>query len=387
MKRGLCALATALLLGLCAPGVAQEALTVYVSAEAMPLETAKQLTALLQREAASAQVELIAEEETDVTLRALVLRDEAPQLAICSPEEARLYAREGMLAAQAMPDDARVAQQVLSACAQDGVLFILPLQARHRRLAVNRRMLDEQHLSELLDARAHPVWYPLELQQALEALYDGDTPAMELWPPEPDTCAGLEALVQALFGGAFLSEDGQVCQADCGSAAAALEWLQDMLEGGQIGWAQSREEALEHFLAGETAVFIDWMDADERASRARIRESGLELCTLPYPSSTGMPVHSFEVIGAAALLTGDAQTDALAKAAAAFLAQDAQVQQILGERGIEEDGAVWLPAVGAHPQGTLLRTLLCDALRGTLMEGRSAASAMRGVTQALDAAR
>ena len=54
---------------------------------------------------------------------------------------------------------------------------------------------------------------------------------------------------------------------------------------------------------------------------------------------------------------------------------------------MEEDGAVWLPAVGAHPQGTLLSTLLCDALRGTLMEGRSAASAMRGVTQALDAAR
>ncbi|MGN0759748.1 MAG: hypothetical protein ACI4MU_11205, partial [Candidatus Ventricola sp.] len=101
----------------------------------------------------------------------------------------------------------------------------------------------------------------------------------------------------------------------------------------------------------------------------------------------GMPVHSFEVIGAAVLLTGDAQTDALAKAAAAFLAQDAQVQQILGERGIEEDGAVWLPAVGSHPQGTLLRTLLCDALRETLMQGRSAASVLRGVTQALDAAR
>ena len=61
MKRGLCALATALLLFVCAPGVAQETLTVYVSAEAMPLETAKQLTALLQREAAPAQVELIAE--------------------------------------------------------------------------------------------------------------------------------------------------------------------------------------------------------------------------------------------------------------------------------------------------------------------------------------
>ena len=101
MKRGLCALAAALLFGLCAPGVAQEALTVDVSAEAMPLETAKQLTALLGRAVEPAQVELIAEEETDDTLRALVRRDEAPQLAICSPEEARLDAKEGMLAALA----------------------------------------------------------------------------------------------------------------------------------------------------------------------------------------------------------------------------------------------------------------------------------------------
>lgn len=387
MKRGLCALATALLLGLCAPGVAQEALTVYVSAEAMPLETAKQLTALLQREAASAQVELIAEEETDVTLRALVLRDEAPQLAICSPEEARLYAREGMLAAQAMPDDARVAQQVLSACAQDGALFMLPLQARHRRLAVNRRMLDEQHLSDLLDARTHPVWYPLELQQVMETLYDGGAPAMELWPPEPEDCAGLMALMQALYGGAFLSEDGQVCQADCGSAVAALAWLQDMLEGGMIGWAPSREEALERFLSGETALFVDWTDADERTNCERIRESGLELCALAYPSSTGMPVHAFEVTGVAVFLTGDAQADARAQAAAAFLAQDVQVQQVLGDRAMAEDGTVWLPVIGAHPQGSLLRTLLAQALGEALMQGRSAASALRGVTQALDAAK
>ena len=62
MKRGLCALAAVLLLGLCAPGAAQADLTVYVSAEAMPLETARQLAALLEREAAPAEVELIAEQ-------------------------------------------------------------------------------------------------------------------------------------------------------------------------------------------------------------------------------------------------------------------------------------------------------------------------------------
>lgn len=387
MKRGLCALAAALLLGVCAPGAAQETLTVYVSAEAMPPETARQLAALLEREIAPVQVELIAEQTTDETLHALVLRDEAPQLAICPPEEVRLYAREGLLATLEAPEDGRVARQVTDACAQDGELFMLPLLAHHRQMAVNRRRLDQEHLSELLDARTHPVWYPLELQQVLEAVYDGDAPAMELWPPEPDESAGLLAMTQALFGGAFLSEDGQVCQAECGSAVAALSWMQDMLEGGQIGWAGSRAEALERFLSGETALFIDWTDADERENRARIRESGLEICALAYPSSTGMPVHAFDVIGAAVFLTGDAQMDARAKAAAAFLVQDAQAERVMGERGIAEDGAVWLPTTGAHPQGALLRTLLPDALREALMQGRSAAAALRAVVQALDAAK
>ena len=65
---------------------------------------------------------------------------------------------------------ARMAQQVLSACEQDGELFMIPLLAHHRQMAVNRRRLEQEHLSDLLDARTHPVWYPLELQQALEAL-------------------------------------------------------------------------------------------------------------------------------------------------------------------------------------------------------------------------
>ena len=91
--------------------------------------------------------------------------------------------------------------------------------------------------------------------------------------------------------------------------------------------------------------------------------------------------------GVAVFLTGDAQADARARAAASFLAQDAQVQQVLGDRAMAEDGAVWLPAIGAHPQGSLLRTLLAQALGEALMQGRSAAAALRRVTQALDAAK
>ena len=50
-----------------------------------------------------------------------------------------------------------------------------------------------------------------------------------------------------VYSGAFLSEDGQICQVESGSAVAGVDWLANMMESGVIGWARSREEALEHF--------------------------------------------------------------------------------------------------------------------------------------------
>ena len=386
MKRGLCALAAALLL-LGMPAVRAQTLTVYVSAEAMPQETARQLGALLARELAPDGVELLLEQETGETLRARVLRDDAPQLAICAPQEVQLWAKEGLLAAMEAPDAQRMQRQVLDACSLEGELFMAPLLARHRTMAVNRRMLEAEQLGEMLDTRAHPVWYPLEMQQVLDAFAVGGGPALELWPLQAGTCAGVQALAQAMYSGAFLSEDGQVCQAESGAAIAGVEWIAEMLDGGLIGWAESREEALGRFLSGETAIFIDWTDADERENRAFIRERGLELATLAYPSASGLPVRSFDVVGAAVFLTGDAQTDALAKQAAAFLGEDVQAQLILGDRGLWADGAVWLPCLSAHPQGALLRAALCQAFDAALTQGMSAEAALRSVTAALSAAK
>lgn len=389
MKRIFVALALALSL-LAAAAMAEEtSLEIYVSAEAMPIEMAQQLTALIGRALDLTDVTLIDGAKTGTTLRELVLMDRAPDIALCAPEEAMLWAKEGLLAPMdgCVPDETRMQRQVLDACSLDGELFMAPLMARHRMLAVNRRMLEGAHLGELLDARAHPVWYPLEMQQVIEEFALDGGVAAEIWPLTPGTSAGVEALVQAFYGGAFLSEDGRVCQAEGGSAVAGVAWLADMVGSGQIGWAQSREEALSRFLAGKTALFIDWTDADARASRASIDESGLEIVTVPYPSSSGMPVRSFDVTGAAVFLTGDEQTDALARQAVAFLGEDAQAQLILGNRAIWADGAVWLPSLSAHPQGALLRTALCEALASALTGGQPAAAAMRGVAAALEAAK
>ncbi len=124
-----------------------------------------------------------------------------------------------------------------------------------------------------------------------------DHPALEIWPAEPETCGALEALLQALYGGAWLTEGGETGQADHINVQAALEWLRDRVRGGLIARVGSREEALAHFLNGETALFMDWQTATSGAAPANWRKNGIELLTMPYPSSTGFVIRSFELTG------------------------------------------------------------------------------------------
>ena len=74
----------------------------------------------------------------------------------------------------------------------------------------------------MTNAIEHPIWYPMEFDQLLEEFALADHPALEIWPAEPETCGALEALLQALYGGAWLTEGGETGQADHINVQAAL---------------------------------------------------------------------------------------------------------------------------------------------------------------------
>lgn len=159
-----------------------------------------------------------------------------------------------------------VNSQVISACTEDGRLYMAPLTATQRQIAVNRRLLERQHFDYLTSATEHPVWYPMEFDQLLEDFALAKTPAVEIWEPRPEDCAALEALIQAIYGGTMLTEDGRHSQIEHVNVRAGLEWLRDRVRNGMIAQAESRQDALEHFLSGKTALFIR-LDASGRTAQ------------------------------------------------------------------------------------------------------------------------
>lgn len=366
--------------------IGQTVVRIYVGDDAMEEKLARQMTALLERAFPQTEFELTSREEG--SLRDLVLSDCVPQLVISSPQEVAVWAREGLtLPLQThISDQTKIAREVLSACVEEENLFMAPLFARHRQMAINVKLFEKHALGYMLDEIAHPVWYPTEFQQILEEFAIADHPSLELWRAAPEDAAAMEAMIQAIYCSRLLGEDGTTCRVDDKGIFSGIRWLRDLIEGEMIGVVSSRQEALERFLAGETAIFADWTKELQETCAQQTKEAGMIIKTRPYPSSSGLPVRSYELTGVSAFDSGDEEMNALARQAAAFLYEDAQVQRLLEGRGIFEDDSVWLWDLSASDRGATLRSLMCMAFEKVLEEGQDIAQALAMVKAGMDTA-
>ena len=359
---------------------AQDAMRLYVEEDALEEGQIRQVLALLGQE--DAQWILMEDERP---LRELVLAGESPDLAICAPAQARPWAREGMLMELQthISSQRRMQRQVLDQCVENEALFMAPLKARHRQMAVNGRMMEEIGLGYMLDEQAYPVWYPAQFYQILEEFLIRDRIAVDIWHADLDSSAPLEALAQAIYGGMLLSEDGATCEAGSMDMIAGVRWLCDAVDDGLIGYCEKKEDALERFVSGETAIYLDWTESLGRKLESVIREKDLHLETRPYPAAVGLPVRSFDLIGVCAFASEEASRDTRLGKACAQLHEHAQ--ELLGVRGVWQDGALWLAGMDAHDAGATLRSLFCSALESVIEKGKTAEEALLHVQAAMEA--
>ena len=165
-----------------------------------------------------------------------------------------------------------------------------------------------------------------------------------------------------------------------------MRWLRDLIEGELIGLAETRQDALERFLAGETAIFAEWTRELQQQYARQMKDAGMIVRTRPYPSSSGLPVRHYELTGVSVFDSGDAEKNALALQAAAFLHEDAQAQRILDERGIFEDDSIWLWDLSAGDRGATLRSLMSGAFEKIIGEKADIMQTLAMVKAGMDTA-
>ena len=380
--RGFAALLLAALFVCPAAYGSAQRIEVYAAEGALETGQAEQMIRLLGEAFPQAEWVIAPGEES---LRQRVMAGQTPGLAVCAPGEAMPWARENLLLPLngRIADASRIQREALETGVFEETLYFVPLIARHRKMAVNTDWLEEMQMRHLLDRAAYPVWQPQQLEQVLEECMLSGRAGMEIWPVEEGEEEAITAFVQALYGGAWMTEEGEI-RADNPAACLGTEWLHEMVESGAIARAESREAALTHFLNGETAVFIDWTDSDEK--RRQKTPGGEKPLVMPYPSSGGVPVRSFELAGVCAFGAEDEAENALLVQAAAFLHENETVQLLLGSRGIWRDGAVWLRYMEADDRGATLAHLTREAMRAVIEENADARAAFGAVQAAMRAA-
>ena len=205
MLRVMAAMTLFLLLAL--PGAAQETMRLYVEEGAVSDGQAQRLIESLGLAMDGVKWEMTADGQA---LSELVLAGCAPDLAICRPESARPWAKEGLLLPlqTRIGGQRRIQRQMLDACVMDEWLFMAPLLAKHRQMAVNVGLFEQAHLEYMLSRGEYPVWYPAQFYQILEEFMIHDAAALDIWRAQPDTSAAIEAMAQAFFGGMMLDRIG-----------------------------------------------------------------------------------------------------------------------------------------------------------------------------------
>ena len=356
----------------------------HVSGGTVSRQTAQEIAAHLEKVTGEAFL-LDLQEETGMSLEQRIMAGEAPQLAVVPVGEALVWAREGMLLPLdgCMPEFAHLAQPLADACVVDEQLMAAPLFARHRRMAVSVRHMEAARMEYLLDARAHPVWYPSEFLQALDELAMQGSCAMEVWAPQEGGELYLEAMLQGVSGLCLIDGETGAYAGDGELLSDALGWMEDMLSAGLIEAAQNREEALSRFLEGETAIFPDWTDVDSAENAQALDERRIVL--MPYPSLSGSPLRAAELICVCAFLSQEEAENALLSRAAAALCGGEGAQALFGERMMNEDGAKWLFPMEAAQGGATLRALFSGAACAVIAKEETAQSAASRIDRAMRA--
>lgn len=356
--------------------------TLYAAEETVSKAQAQAMADALS-EALEQEVELLLEEQTGERISQRIFAGHAPRIAVLDAQQAALWARTGML----VPLDGcvkalgRISQEFVDACVLEERLMLAPLLTNKHVMAVRTDRFQAVNMGYLLNSRAHPVWYPSEFVQALDEMALLSSPGMDVWPPQDEDSLWLEALLQGV-GDLNLSDPSTGAYGADGKALeAALEWMEDMLQAGLITTAQDREEALDRFLSGETAVFPDWTAAESERYAQEIRRE--EILLRPYPSLTGGQRHACELVVLCAFSTGDEQEDEQSRQAIASLLEAELPESALWRRSVYDDGAQCLPLLGAQEYGATLKALLCEAARAVIAGEEDAQQAARRIDRAM----
>lgn len=356
------ALAFVLALGMCTSAKAD--LQLYIGKNTVSASQGEALARLLQT---GLEEPVQAAMQTDESFSQRMTDGSAPDMAILCADEMRKWANAGMLTALDGCTDTlgEMSEEIVNGCVADESLYALPLGIRSRAMAVHPAWMEKIRMAYLLDERMHAAWYPTEILQALDELALSGGTGLDLWPPQETGTLCFEAFLQGINGAWFSAGETDAGNADLEALEDALVWVEEMVRAELVGTAQSRDEALARFLAGETAIFIDWTMEDSRTYAGEIEDGSIQL--LPYPSMSGIPFAAGDVVCFLAPCSGE-EGEQRARQAAALLASNGYAQQVLGETLPAADEMDWLIGVNMLEGGATLRALFAQAV-GEILAG------------------
>ncbi len=217
-----------------------------------------------------------------------VLFDEPGRISSYAKKEA--LAELGILFTEERRGDL-VSEEVLSACQTGEGYFMYPLSMMNYVMAFNKGMLETTGAIELMNREGARLWDTETFAQVLERLNNSGFMAGSLF------CSGVggdyatRSFLTNLYDVPLMNEDMSAYTFEGDGAVNTLNKIKEWTDAGWLlnGSGETGTGSVEDFVNGETAFTLLWSLPQAISNSAVLKEKGIEVVEMPYPSQDGTP--------------------------------------------------------------------------------------------------
>lgn len=216
-------------------------------------------------------------------------------------------------------------EALLNACkSDDGSYYMYPISTAAFFMAVSKNALEDAGAMDCINLEGDRTWTTAQFEEMIQKLSAAGYNGATVYCSGQGGDQGIRAFVTNLYDSQVTDDEVTEYTLNDEGGIKALTKIKEWVDAGYMlnGSAYNGGEDVDQFVAGNTAFTTLWSPGLASQRAETLKENGIEVIALPFPSEDGVPELEYLVNGFCVFDNGDAARAEASKRFIDFICND-----------------------------------------------------------------
>lgn len=247
---------------------------------------------------------------------------DAPGRIISYAQNGKLVALDDMFTEDYIKDVDNEA--LLNSCKSGDSYYMYPISTAAFCMAVSKNALEEAGAMDCINLEGDRTWTTAKFEEMMQKLSDAGFMGATVYCSGQGGDQGIRAFVANLYKSSVTDDAVTTYTINDEGGVKAMTKIKEWVDNGLMlnGSAYNGGEDVDQFVAGNTAFTTLWSPGLASQRAETLKENGIEVIALPFPSEDGVPALEYLVNGFCVFDNGDAAKAEASKKFIDFICND-----------------------------------------------------------------